>query len=423
MKPDEKYFSILRSPDEFPNWWKGTYTVCLATGMDPCINFAYAPQPGDPDWPDFYRRNRWFYYILYKVVQTSEGRRILDDHATTADGRAVLMELYYKTMNSGASGITSTTRMDELIQMRIEKGYAKPYVTFINNFVKKGKEYNDLQTDPASRFSDGFLMQLLKNAVSTVPQLAEIHARERKDQANGMSPYDFTKYLMLLKDEAERLDGLRRKARRDRDVNMIEQSSAEESTAEDNALIQAFKAMIQRNRRNESSPGWMDAKIFSQLTPEAKSTWNKIPEDDRDAIIKGLRQVNYSHITDDGGESNKSEDFENSSSDRGDDNSDEADDRKINVTETSDGENATDKAHPGNIARVMGQKTAKTPSTKRVASVARWNINSAARGESDQINQDDAEKATIDWPITGYAMDDLWKEEKFVDHSSDEDFH
>ena len=93
------------------------------------------------------------------------------------------------------------------------------------------------------------------------------------------------------------------------------------------------------------------------------------------------------------------------------------------MTETSDGENATDKAHPGNIARVMGQKTAKTPSTKRVASVARWNINSAARGESDQINQDDAEKATIDWPITGYAMDDLWKEEKSVDHSSDEDFH
>ena len=301
MKPDEKYFPVLTNPEEWGQWWKDLHTISLATGMDACMNFAGAPQPGDPDHGDFIRRNRWFYYILTKTVKTNEGKAILDRHNTAGDGRAALHEIYHKCLNSGASGVSSQTRMEELIGMRIDKGYSKPYTHFINNFLRRAQQYNDLQTDHTARFTEGFIMTLLQNAVSGVPALAQLRARERHEVAMGRPSYDFARYTLLLKDEAERLDGLRRKNRHDRSANVHELFSAEDSSEEDNALYQAFKTALQRVRRDESSPGWMDNKVFSKLTPEAKSTWNKIPETDRQTILDGFRQVNFSQLTEDGG--------------------------------------------------------------------------------------------------------------------------
>ena len=171
----------------------------------------------------------------------------------------------------------------------------------------------------------------------------------------------------------------------------------------------------------------MDSKVFSKLTPEAKSTWNKIPETDRQTILDGFRQVNFSQLTEDGGESNsnESEDFENSSSDRGDNGTtDEGDDRKVNVAETST-DNVKDKAHPGNIARVLGQKTAKKPATKRSANVTQYEIKNVdwgaekGRKANDPPNQEDTKKVSIDWPSTSKPLSDLWQEDE---SSSEQDF-
>ena len=256
------------------------------------------------------------------------------------------MEIYHKGLNSGSSGISSATRMEELMAMRLDKNYHKPYVNFINKFLQRAQQYNDLQINPDERFTEGFTMTMLKNAVSPILALAQLQARERHDVAKGAPAYDFAQYVALLKDEAERLDGLRRKSKSDRTAHVTEISPEGESSEEDNALIQAFKTML-RKRRDETSPGWMDTKIFSQLTPEAKSTWNKIPESDCETILTQLRQVNYSQLTEDEGESTKSEDVENSSSDRGDtDDPDDNPDRKINMAATS----GNDVTHPGNIA-------------------------------------------------------------------------
>ena len=345
----------------------------------------------------------------------------MDKYRSAADGHGALMEIYHKGINSGSSGISSATRMEELMAMRLDKNYHKPYVNFINEFLQRAQQYNDLQINLDERFTEGFTMTMLKNAVSPISALAQLQARERHDVAKGASPYDFAQYVVLLKDEAERLDGLRRKSNSDRAAHVTEIFPEGESSEEDNALIHAFKTML-RKRRDETSPGWMDTKIFSQLTLEAKSTWNKIPELDRETILTQLRQVNYSQLTEDEGESTKSEDVENSSSDRGDtDDPDDSPDCKINMAATS----GNDVTHPGNIARVLGQKSAKQPSTKRSTNVVQWNVSNVdwqakdGRMADDRNSQDDTKGVSIDWPSTGKSLSDLWQEDE---SSSDEDF-
>ena len=426
MKPDEKYFPVLSSNEGFSSWWKDLYVVALATGMDCCLNFATAPSPHEPGFTDYTKRNRWFFYILSKTVKTNEGRTIIDRFRTSADGRATLQAIYEKGLNSGAASITSATRMEELMAMRLDKNYSKPYVNFINEFLRRAQQYNDMQMNRDERFSEGFTMTMLKNAVSPVRELAALQARERHNVAMGGSSYDYTQYVALLKDEAERLDGLRRK-RSDRSAHVTEISTEGDSSAEEDALYQAFKTAL-RTRRDENSPGWMDTKVFSKLTPEAKSTWNKIPEADRQTILQGFRQVNFSQLTEDEGESIKSEqseNVENSSSDRGEETgSEDSNDRKVNIAETSD-TNVKDKAHPGNVARVLGQKSAKTPSTKRSTNVAQWKVSNVDWKTGDgttansPTNQDDTNTTSIDWPVTGKALSDLWQEDE---SSSDEDF-
>ena len=83
-------------------------------------------------------------------------------------------------------------------------------------------------------------------------KLAALQARERHNVAMGGSSYDYSQYVALLKDEAERLDGLRRK-RSDQSAHVTEISTEGDSSAEEDALYQAFKAAM-RARRDESSP-------------------------------------------------------------------------------------------------------------------------------------------------------------------------
>ena len=139
--------------------------------------------------------------------------------------------------------------------MYIDKNYSKPYVHFINDFLSRAKKYNDLQLNPTARLADGFVMNLLQTAVSGVPGLAQLQARERHDIAKGEPAYDFDRYTALLKDEAERLDGLRRISRQERNVHFSEMHPIGDPEDDDDALYQAFKAMVRRARRDESSPG------------------------------------------------------------------------------------------------------------------------------------------------------------------------
>ena len=154
------------------------YVVALATGMECCLNFSHAPSPGDPNFDDFTRRNRWFFYLLNKTVKTNEGRTILDKYRSAANGRGALMEIYHKGLNSGSSGISSATRMEELMAMRLDKNYHKPYVNFINEFLRRAQQYNNLQINPDERFTEGFTMTMLKNALSPILALAQLQARE-----------------------------------------------------------------------------------------------------------------------------------------------------------------------------------------------------------------------------------------------------
>ena len=62
-----------------------------------CLDFAHAPSPGDPNFNDFTRRNRWFFYLLNKTVKTNEGQTILDKYHSAADGCAAMPKIVVRT--------------------------------------------------------------------------------------------------------------------------------------------------------------------------------------------------------------------------------------------------------------------------------------------------------------------------------------
>ena len=79
-------------------------------------------------------------------------------------------------------------------------------IEFIDNFLQKVEEYNELQTDRTCRLTDGQIQQLVQQSVADTDKLAAVKSQDMVRVAQGLSPMTYSLYIQLLRHEATLLD-------------------------------------------------------------------------------------------------------------------------------------------------------------------------------------------------------------------------
>ena len=375
-------------------------------------------------------------------MKTHEGLFILRRFRDTQDGRSALREIYLHGRGSAASDLNSQVQLNEIMTMTLDSSYTKPYVKFINDYTTMAEIYNDAQQTTGARLSEEMLRVLLEKAVSPITGLRAVKARERHAIAEGRPAYSYSTYVMLLKDEAERLDKRRMETRSRRPARVNQTLVANQDTdSDDEAGFQNYLAYTIATK-NQRDGGWIDSATFKKLSSEARSAWNKLSSDDKATILssnKPTTSINHTQL------SFGSPDDDDEEVDDGEEQL--AAELSVNNTEvnTSTQDSQSDAkglAHPADINRMLSSSAAKKPngtqSSRRTSSTARkvntvsWRVDNikvmaselrdstgTSDGEDDEDEQypaidneeDEYSVGEVNWPSYEGDIGDYWDDD------------
>ena len=164
--------------------------------------------------------------VLTFVLQTVQGKAILQRHRLTKDARAVLKQLVDEHSNSTAGVIDAGEILGYLTTDTLDSNYSKPYYEYCILWDQKAITYNNMATSP---LPPELLKAMLHRAVRLIPALRQVKNDDMQNVQRGKGALTYAQYLNLLLSAASVADEVRRGRGRSRSANVHDQTDDDDA--------------------------------------------------------------------------------------------------------------------------------------------------------------------------------------------------
>lgn len=279
-----KAFLTLKADTQFPKWYEDTLATCRAIQLAEIMDPNYRP-PDGPMGEVFKQKQAWMYAVFRRIILTTAGKAIVQEHRYDYDAQMVMRKLVYHAKQSTDAVLGNRKMLKVITTIRLDNHWTKPSIEFITGFDRLLENYNDQQTQSDSVLNDTFKKTLLQAAVSPIGMLRGVSDRESERVVQGGTMFTYEEYLTVLKSTAAIYDEGKggRDSRRDaRLISYIETQEPEVvDTDEENAADYLVNAV---SRRMPGSS--MDKETWSSLQQGTKDIWDKIDATDKLKILE-----------------------------------------------------------------------------------------------------------------------------------------
>lgn len=386
LKPDIKAFKTLTDQSKWRIWSADFENVIASQGALVLMDRSYDPKSSAEK--QAWRNMQSFYYlVMSRIIQTTEGRHIVNKYRVTKDARSVIAELYGYAKVSTHAAITSGNLLRRISNMTLDKAWKKTAVQFLIYFTELVEYYNRMQPSPAMRLTEAMCMHYLENAVRPVKELNDVKKQAMQLALSGGEPVSYELYNQLLRSAATVYDEdilIQRQARTDsrRSTNVHEHRELPDNDTprdDEPGVEREIEVFMSRLRPRMNKETWQslqsnEQELWDQLSDEAKS---KILSYAKNRQERSTRSANTHEIGSDG-DSSPSTPTEAPSPDEG--TSSKSID--VNVSE------AVKSAHPGDARRMLSKPAS---SKKREVSMLQWR---------DPISDNEYQRAPMGLPTS-----------------------
>ena len=313
----------------------------------------------------------YYYFVLSRIIQTTEGRHIVSKYRLSKDARNVIKELYGYAKVSTHATITSGNLLRKISTIRLDKSWKKSAVQFLIYITELVEYYNRMQPSPAMRLTEAMCMHYLENAVRPVRELNDVKKQAMQLALSGGEPVSYQLYNQLLRSAATLYDDdvmIQRSARADsrRSTNVhesLQNGDDDTSSAPDEDVQQEIKVFMSRLRPRMNKETWQsleqsEQELWDQLSDEAKS---KILSYAKNRQERSTRTANAHEFGNDESQEDSTPKEDQPSEE--DTKTDAGNTREVNVSES------LKQAHPGDTRRMLSKPT---KSKKREVSMLQW---------------------------------------------------
>ena len=384
MKPDMKYFKVLKDPANYQAWKEHTYATCRGTGLGAVCDFTYTATPYE--FPSFVEKCKYMFTVLYNNVKTVEGISIVRRNLDRQDGRRVLYELDQEYATSTTADVRASDLLGEITTISLDRSWTKTVLEFIVYLEDLMINYNELMRNPSQKLSPDMMRSFFERAVHKVRALHDVKQREREQMIRygDAARLRFEDYMYLLKEAAKAVDRERSvRSRRQANVMEITDGSDDEHMEEFNQF-QAWKAQQSPAARIEND-------VWASMDNNSKKSWTSISAKDRAAILESTKQERKVNFADSQSQSDNEEEEEQSEEVPPSD--DDGPKMEANATKTiQEANEAKGNAHPGDLRRVLSKKPSATPKEK--TKVKQYNVNWVNPGGRTSIRKQSSPAAS-----------------------------
>ncbi len=421
-KPDRRDYPILKNESTFRLWWNKTVAAMHAHGLEDIQNWRFLPNTPQEEMC-FLRKNRWMYLALTFIVETPQGRAIVEQYRHNQDARSVLHALVQHHAHSTVGVVAAGDLMEFLTSDILDSSWNKPYAEHIIRWNAKAISYNDVSSD--AKLPDVMLKSMLQKAVRFVPSLRQIKNDDAQSLVRGfaplLAPLLYGDYYTLLLSACQTQDEIRR-GKGKRTVNATDFSKQDD---EDEAVAHMIYNVDRKDR-----PRLPDS-LFRNFSSEDRQLWISFSDAAKQKVVDSLvkdkqpagrafakrpprRSVNLADVNED------------TSSD-----ADEEDDQDEDVaiaihqadaktTSAKDRSVAFKEAHPGDVRRALSPRQ---PSTRTASRKSVKGFNVSLFADDDDASYDYSSDDSLHLPTYDiHALDaDDYADDTSSDYRSSDD--
>ena len=305
------------------------------------------------------------------MIQTTEGRHIVNKYRVTKDARKVIAELYGYAKVSTHATITSGQLLRKISTMVLDKSWKKSAVQFLIYMTELIEYYNRMQPSAAMRLTEPMCQHYLENAVRPVKELNDVKRQAMQLALSGGEPVSYELYNQLLRSAATVYDAdmlLNRQQRTERrSTNVHESREAQDDDTPqepDTGVDTEIEVFMSRLRPRMNKDTWQSLKpneqeLWDQLSDEAKS---KILSYAKDRQERSTRSANQHELGADADDDSHHDDAEDKSPDK---TASDSPPKSLSANMTE----AAKSAHPADTRRMLSKPAS---SKKREISMLAW---------------------------------------------------
>ena len=214
MNPVESFKrTIRRDPDQFPTlrdeslndgWHRDVVNQARAQDLQELTDPTYVPV-SDEAKALFDVKQKFFYAVLAKTVQTDRGRAIVRQYEETYDAQKVYADLVQHHLGSTQAQMESADILAYVTSARFGSGdWNSTATSFVNNWQNQVIRYERISGE---RFSDKTKRVLLENAVSDVMELRQVKNNADMETVRTGIPLTYEQYCSTLRSACTIIDG------------------------------------------------------------------------------------------------------------------------------------------------------------------------------------------------------------------------
>jgi hypothetical protein len=360
-----KDYKEYKNVADFPIWLAHTTNAMRAQGIGELLNPNYTPTT-PAETAEFWEKQHSMYFVLSTKVLTPTGKRIVKREEYTANAQLVLYNLIAEGRTSTKAILTGRDLFNKIATSSYSPAGTVTAVEYLAEWERKVEMYNEQQLDPDAQLRGLMLKNMLQNAVSHVPFLRDVASREQESIIRGYHPYSYEDYKALLESNATTYDESKVGKRSVNKLNVVLDDSDDEEEQE--FAIHFTKGKVLGSTMNKET--------WNSLDKEEQALWDKLKDTTKRKILQYAKdratkkekeaKVNVVTLEDEEASSSSEEpDTPNKDQEKSDGGEETLQVMKTAIIK-SILEEAKAEAHPGDVRRMMGKKTAKVKFTQRV---------------------------------------------------------
>ena len=316
-RPLSDYTFLLKSVKEFAEFDRHLRAIAHTHGVENVLNASYSPSPGSDEYEVFGKMKTHMYSVFVKLVKETKGLCIVKSHKDDMDAQAIYGELLdYYTGTASQMAICNLNEMeDSIIEAKIPKNRHQDMSVMMHKWKALVEDFNS--TAPIDRYiNDSTQLVYLKRFIKDVPELHDINKLVdvmcNGIQNNGRVATPAEK-IQIYFNIATRYDSETRGDNRGRGGN----STRNIHTAEILGGGDTADAPLETNNHEvppyeEDQIDWeaverleahatffrglkMNKVTWDSLSPEAKRTWDELPQKDKNIILRSRAGMSSSN--------------------------------------------------------------------------------------------------------------------------------
>jgi hypothetical protein len=225
----------------------------------------------------FAEKQKYFYAILERTLQTDKGKAIVCAHEATFDAQTVYKEMYEYCNRSTRAMLNSSTLLSYITSARLGDGSWKSGThKFILHWEEQIRQYEKL-VSPTNHFSEAIQLHMLQNAVNPVPEVRQVKVQADQLMTQTGKALTYSEYVGLVYSASAQYDNQFATSSGAKLAQKRQVYNHQLDTIDDDYDVDKPVSVIQANqatRREAMMPGG----VWAKLSEAEREIWDKLSD-------------------------------------------------------------------------------------------------------------------------------------------------